>query len=784
MAGKKASDQLATQIAYLDELWRDFLSTQEEIEVLEDSEEHFSEQRREFQLLYLELKGSLQSKLPTVPPPPPRAPSSVCAQPAQPITNVRLPEIKIPVFCGKIDDWVSFRDLFVSLIHSNQQLTAVQKMHYLRASLTDEAARVISALDISADDYQVAWNLLKDRYENPNMLIKRHMSALLAINPLKRESALGLSELADSFDRHVQLLNKLETAEEHWNSFLVERLSSCLDPGTLREWETHVDDGERPTYKELLDFVHKRSRIIKTLMLSHPTNTQSEPKSSKSRFTAHVAADNTKKCTYCKQAHLLFQCSGFQGLIPQQRFEFVKKHGLCINCLKGTHMAKDCSSSSCKQCFKKHHSLLHLPPFMSSTVPGTSAAAPNQSTPVVIGQSAEAIGSPSYQVSPRDLNAAVRQPSVMSSASSSFRSLPQSYSVGIAPTTPSSVDYFVETHSPSSNSCQSAKVTGHSLQQTVVLSTAVIKKLRLKRVKLNSPVSGIGQSTVNVHFGVTISLASRFGDHRFVLDCLVLPKLTVSLPSHHIDVTRWHIPRHLPMADPQFNISQRIDLIIGAELFFFLLEQQQIMLAAGYPLLQKTVLGYIVCGKVADPTKDPPAVQTSHVCTDDHLDKQLERFWEIDNFDVGKAYTSDEKHCEDHFQQTVGRDSDGRYVVRLPLREEMLPMLGDSYQLALRRLQSMEKKFALDECLRVAYHEFLQEYESLGHMEEVNSRASCSPQFFLPHHAIHRPESSTTKTRIVFDGSCRSSTSLSLNEILFVGPTVQPALYSTVINIR
>ncbi|XP_062540758.1 uncharacterized protein LOC134208828 [Armigeres subalbatus] len=96
----------------------------------------------------------------------------------------------------------------------------------------------------------------------------------------------------------------------------------------------------------------------------------------------------------------------------------------------------------------------------------------------------------------------------------------------------------------------------------------------------------------------------------------------------------------------------------------------------------------------------------------------------------------------------------------------------------------MEKKFALDECLRVAYHEFLQEYESLGHMEVVNSRASCSPQFFLPHHAIHRPESSTTKTRIVFDGSCRSSTSLSLNEILFVGPTVQPALYSTVINIR
>ncbi|XP_062713792.1 uncharacterized protein LOC134290632 [Aedes albopictus] len=813
-------NQLATQIALLDELWRDFLSTQEEIEILEDSEEHFSEERRDFQLLYLDLKGSLQSKLPTVPPVPPaqpRAPSSVCALPAQPITNVRLPEMKIPNFGGKIDDWVPFRDLFVSLIHFNQQLTAVQKMHYLRASLTDEAARIVSTLDISADDYQVAWNLLKDRFENPNLLIKRHMSALLAISPIKKESASGLSELADSFDRHVQLLNKLETVEEHWNSFLVERLSSCLDHGSLREWETHLDDGQRPTYKQLVDFIHKRSRIITTLMLSHTTSTQSESKPSKPRLTAHVASENVKKCPHCKQAHLLFQCSGFQSLVPQQRFEFVKKHGLCINCLKGAHLAKDCSSGSCKQCSKKHHSLLHLPPISSASAPGAPAAVPNQSVPVAIGQSAEAIGSRSYQVSPRDANAAVRPPSAISGASplanSSFRTFPQSYSVGIPPTTPS-VDSLAETNSPPSTSCQSAEVTQHSRQNTVVLSTAVIKvkdadnndhfaralldsgsqpsfiseslcqKLRLKRFKINSPVSGIGQSTVNVHFGVTLSLASRFGDHHFTLDCLVLPKLTVSLPSHHINVSRWQIPRNLPMADPQFNISQKIDIIIGAELFFSLLEHQQISLAAGCPLLQKTVLGYIVCGKISDPALDPPAVQTSHICTDDLLDKQLERFWEIDNFDVGRSYTPDEQRCEDHFQQTVGRDTDGRYIVRLPLREDMLPMLGDSYQLAFRRLQSMEKKFAVDEGLRIAYHEFLEEYESLGHMEEVNPRASRNPQFFLPHHAIHRPESSTTKTRVVFDGSCRSSTSLSLNEVLFVGPTVQPALYSTVINIR
>ncbi|XP_058816996.1 uncharacterized protein LOC131680291 [Topomyia yanbarensis] len=310
---------------------------------------------------------------------------------------------------------------------------------------------------------------------------------------------------------------------------------------------------------------------------------------------------------------------------------------------------------------------------------------------------------------------------------------------------------------------QFARALLDSGSQPSFITEALCQKLRLKRIKLNSPVSGIGQSTLTVHH--------------------VLPKLTVSLPSQHIDVSRWRIPRNLPLADPQFNVSQGLDIIIGAELFFNLLDNQQLLLAAGYPILQQTVLGYIVCGKVSEPVSEPTVTQCSHVCAEDPLDSQLERFWEIENFDDGKAFTSDEQFCEDHFTDTVSRDQKGRYMVRLPMRQEILSMLGDSYKPALRRFLSMEKKFVADEGLRQEYKQFMQEYDRLGHME-VLSRASYSPQFSLPHHAIHRPESSTTKIRVVFDGSSRGSTQLSLNDVLYAGPTVQPALYSTVINFR
>lgn len=60
---------------------------------------------------------------------------------------------------------------------------------------------------------------------------------------------------------------------------------------------------------------------------------------------------------------------------------------------------------------------------------------------------------------------------------------------------------------------------------------------------------------VNVRYGVTVPIASRFGAFETWLECFVLPKLTVALPSHHIDVTRWRIPRNLPLTGPQFNVS-------------------------------------------------------------------------------------------------------------------------------------------------------------------------------------------------------------------------------------
>lgn len=56
--------------------------------------------------------------------------------------------------------------------------------------------------------------------------------------------------------------------------------------------------------------------------------------------------------------------------------------------------------------------------------------------------------------------------------------------------------------------------------------------------------------------------------------------------------------------------------------------------------------------------------------------------------------------------------------------------------------------------------------------------------FYLPHHAVIKETSLTTKVRVVFDGSAKSSTGLSLNETLMVGPTIQDNIFTHLVRFR
>ncbi|GFW88932.1 integrase catalytic domain-containing protein [Trichonephila clavipes] len=95
--------------------------------------------------------------------------------------------------------------------------------------------------------------------------------------------------------------------------------------------------------------------------------------------------------------------------------------------------------------------------------------------------------------------------------------------------------------------------------------------------------------------------------------------------------------------------------------------------------------------------------------------------------------------------------------------------LGNSKDIAIRRLNSLWKRLSRDSSYLSLYAEFLKEYEELGLLERVVESSEPPTHYYIPHHGVLRPEKLTNKLRIVFNGSSPSTTGISLNDILLKG---------------
>lgn len=168
------------------------------------------------------------------------------------------------------------------------------------------------------------------------------------------------------------------------------------------------------------------------------------------------------------------------------------------------------------------------------------------------------------------------------------------------------------------------------------------------------------------------------------------------------------------------------------------------------------------------------------------LNENLDKFWKLENYDsIGvNPFSISEKKCEQYFKQTATRNSDGGFVVKLPFREEKLPV-GNNKEIALKRFYCLERTFKGNKVFREQYVKFMQKYIDLGHMSLV-------PEFvgnvinvvYLPHHGVTKGSSSSTKLRVVFDASAKNHKGVLFNDALQVGPVLQDNLIDIIIRFR
>ncbi|XP_072392156.1 uncharacterized protein [Diabrotica undecimpunctata] len=270
---------------------------------------------------------------------------------------------------------------------------------------------------------------------------------------------------------------------------------------------------------------------------------------------------------------------------------------------------------------------------------------------------------------------------------------------------------------------------------------------------------------------------------------LVIDKISDNLPAFNLNLEIIDIPKNIMLADSSFGVSKPVELLLGSSIFWQLLCVGQIRLGKDKPILQKTKLGWVVSGPVRTIDK---GVHFSGMVSCDFsalsLNEQMEQFWKIEELDIHKKSLSvEDKYCQELFNSTTTKDLHGRYIVQLPLRED-ITKLGDSYSTAMKRFQNLEKKLSNNLSLREQYHKFMEEYLALGHMTKIDDWElqiqGDIPKYYIPHHGILKTSSTTTKLRVVFDGSAKTDNNLSLNDVLMVGPRLQEDLLHILLRFR
>ncbi|XP_076246367.1 uncharacterized protein LOC143186569 [Calliopsis andreniformis] len=439
---------------------------------------------------------------------------------------------------------------------------------------------------------------------------------------------------------------------------------------------------------------------------------------------------------------LMDACSSFT---PEQRFQYIKVNQCCLNCLASTHTVTHCpKSAACVKCNGRHHALLHFEARKSGTGSRRSTNKPH----------------------PANVNTEPRA-STSKAAVTSHCSATESGTRAVFLATAN-----VRVHGKGGTS-RIARALIDQGSEASFISASLANDLRLARRKTPATVLGLGggltqtiSHSVDMEFPSTSNTAEAFRTSAYIVS-----RITSYVPPS-VRVPACTLLRGLALADPDPASDRPIEVLIGAEVYASLIRQGLRRISNKGPIVQETALGWVLSGPVGAATSEPNPVRTLHCKILESLDKAIRKFWAIEEIPSKLVNTKAEEECEAYFANTVARDATGRFIVRLPFsRTNPDECLGESLPIALSALTRLRKKLDLDKNLVREYSEFLTEYESMSHMTRLESLDKT--RLYIPHRAVIRTESATTKLRVVFNASSRTAGGHSLNDILHVGPKLQ-----------
>lgn len=300
----------------------------------------------------------------------------------------------------------------------------------------------------------------------------------------------------------------------------------------------------------------------------------------------------------------------------------MQQQRLCVNCFRADHSAKTCTLGNCKTCSKKHNTLLHLPKQKSQQ------NKPPQATNSALSTSKTAAISTTTNYAASTSNA-VAVTSAATNEATGRQGFVLLATAKVVITAPNGI----------SGAFRAVLDSG---SQVNIVSERLIKKLAISPTEASLCIEGVGKIQKRSSQRVNVIMKSR--DTSFVtnLEAYILPNIIPAQPNQRVDVSSWNIPNHIQLADPHFNKPEKVDILLGAEFFFSLTQSGTIKLSDDLPILQNTLLGWIVGGPIKQNSVsfDSSTLTCAVFDKTTSLEETIEQLSKLDDVEVDAGYLS------------------------------------------------------------------------------------------------------------------------------------------------
>ena len=304
-------------------------------------------------------------------------------------STVKLPKLILKKFDGNKMEWNSFYESFKQAVHNNDGLSDIERMNYLVGYLSGEAETSIKGLQLKAENYKVALELLEKRFGDKQSLVSAHMTKLMNLPAVTSvANTIGMRTLYDELLAQVRNLESLGVSNDNYGPMLLPVLMHKL-PEEIGITISREFDDENSDIWDITKLLQKLKREIqareriKTISGIDSSNTSSEQPfsgnafvnvsgpnfgnvngrqnrsqgSSSSRTSYNNRGNlrmNEQRCIFCSNHHNSWYCNTVSR--PETRKDILRKGNRCFRCFKRNHVSSECRSGIiCSNCRGNHN---------------------------------------------------------------------------------------------------------------------------------------------------------------------------------------------------------------------------------------------------------------------------------------------------------------------------------------------------------------------------------------------------------------------------------------------